>query len=588
MSEIVTSLLKAVVGFLVDKARDRAAEKLKEGDVTDKKVRELIQRELNDVKSKLDALSRKELLTAIDAFEAGVGYLYQALEIDSETVRSATSTKETLMNATKAPALTAAIEQGIKNVGFTEFGVEAKDLLLEAKKRFKMAREEATKAFNNEALDTLQRITAIRYRVMAAMLESVAKSIAATTDLSSLSRESALQSARSECEQSLRQLHSLPNVKKNFEVELRSGLFNIRGRFGRDERREIICAVCQVNRFIHDARETDFDHCDWAAIQIGEKSINPLYSREVAEALDEAGVQHCCVRMEWSLGHSGEEGHRLEQPSRIATNTYGEFLVVDSNDQTIKVFDSSGEFSYKINPQVDDTDTRYHITDVATDGNNNTYILVFMKKSGTSSMAIWGTMPSYDRWEVQVFTKTEMCNKFPLGRCISRRLTVGHDRVFVSRWDAIDVYELNGTHVCSFGETTFGAVMDIAAGSDGQIFVLGWDPFFGKMVHVLTEDGHQQNNFTVDSTKDDFSCLASYPSGEHIVFSDFERKTRRLKVAMYRKDGVFNRSVTLGDRLSGRSSRTTGISVTDDGSVAVSFLDKEIQGKVIVRPIKPC
>ena len=98
----MTSLLKAVAGFLVDKARDRAAEKLKEGDVTDKKIQELIQREINDIKSKLDALSRKDLLTAIDSFQAGVRYLYQALEIGSETVRSATSTKETLMNATKA------------------------------------------------------------------------------------------------------------------------------------------------------------------------------------------------------------------------------------------------------------------------------------------------------------------------------------------------------------------------------------------------------------------------------------------------------------------------------------------------------
>ena len=251
MSEIVTSFLKTVLGFLVDKARDSAAEKLKEGDVTDKKIRELIQREINDIKSKLDALSRKDLLTAVDAFEAGVGYLYQALEIASQTVKSATCRKQTLTNGTKAPALTAAIERGIKNVGLTEFGVEAKDSLLQAKERFKMTREKATEAFNNESLDTLQRITAIRYRVMAAMLESVAKSLAATTDLSSLSLKSALQSATPECEQSLRQLHSLPDVKKNFEVALRprSGLFNIRGRFGRDERREIILCRLPVKSF---------------------------------------------------------------------------------------------------------------------------------------------------------------------------------------------------------------------------------------------------------------------------------------------------------------------------------------------------
>ena len=204
MSEIVTSLLKAVAGLLFNKARDRAAENLKDGDVTDNKIRDLIQREINDIKSKLDALSRKDLLTAIDAFEAGLTYLYRVLDIDSKTIRSATSTKEMKINAAKAPAPAAAIEPAIQNVGTTEFGVEAKDLLLQAQKRFEMTREKATEAFNNEALDTLQRITAIRYRVMGAMLESVAKSLAATTDLLSLSLMSALQSATPECEQSLR------------------------------------------------------------------------------------------------------------------------------------------------------------------------------------------------------------------------------------------------------------------------------------------------------------------------------------------------------------------------------------------------
>ncbi|XP_029204980.2 uncharacterized protein LOC114968916 [Acropora millepora] len=581
MSEIVTSLLKAVAGFLVDKARDSAAEKLKEGDVTDNKIRELIQREMNDIKSKLDALSRKDLLTAIDAFQVGVRYLYQALEKSgsSETVRSATtSTKETLMNATKAPAVTAAVEQGIKKVRFTEFGAEAKDFLLQAKERFKMTREKATEAFNNEALDTIHRITAIRYRVMAALLESVAKSLAATTDLSSLSRESTLQSAGPECEQSLQQLHSLPDVEKNFEVELWSGPFNFRGRFGRNERREIICAVCQVNRFIHDAQEFDFDHYDWAAIKIGKKSINPLYSREVAEILDEAGMQHCCVQIEWSFGDNGEGGHWLRYPTRIATNTYGEFLVVDSSDKVIMVFDSSGEFIYKISPQVDHTVTIGYIFDVATDVNNNAYILVKLTecKSGT------------DRCEVQVFTKREMCNKFPL-RDLNSRMTVSHDRVFVASSDVIAVYDLNGIPVGSFGEGTLCTVRDIAAGSDGQIFVLNHEPDNEKIAYVFTEDGHQQNNFRVGSKEDDYFGLASYPSGEHIVFSGFERKTRRLKVAMYRKDGVFNRSVTLSERLFEDNMMIfifgIAIAVTNEGRVAIPLRD---QKKVIVRPMKPC
>ena len=57
-----------------------------------------------------------------------------------------------------------------------------------------------------------------------------------------------------------------------------------------------------------------------------------MYSRDVAEVLEEAGMQHCSVRIEWSFGHNGEEEHKLKKPSHIATNTCGECLVVDSND----------------------------------------------------------------------------------------------------------------------------------------------------------------------------------------------------------------------------------------------------------------
>ena len=582
MSEIVTSLLEAVLGLLVKKAIDSAVEILKDGDVTNNRIRELIQREINDIKSKLDALSRKDLLTAIDAFEAGVGYLCQALDEDTETIGSATSTKETKINGAKAPTLTTVIKPAIKSVGISEFGVEVKESMLEAKERFKMAREKATEAFNNEALDTLQRITAIRYRVMAALLESVAKSLAATTDLSSLSLKSALQSAAPECGQSLRQLHSLPGVKKNFEVELRSGSFNIRGRFGRDERREIIFAVCQINRFIHDAQGFHFTHYDWAAITIGKKTINPLYSREVAKVLDEAGMQHCCLQLEWSFGDNREEGHRLNEPTHIASNTHGEFLVVDKADKTVKVFDSSGEFIYKFSPQVGHTVGFLDVFAVATDVNNNTYILVLLRESGIQ------------RCEVQAFTKTEMSYKFPVGD-YSRRLTVSHDRVFVATSHVIAVYELNGIPVGSFAGRS-GGVRDIAAGSDGQIFEL--DQLEGnneKFAYVFTEDGRQEGKFRVDSKEDDYCCLASSPSHEHIVFSGFERKTRRLKVAMYRRDGVFNRSVILGERVFKDEVRLRftylyifGIAVTNDGTVAISFCDQDLQKKVIVHHMKRC
>ena len=73
MSGIIAVVFKATIGLLVNKGRDKAAERLKEGDVTDQKFRGLIIREIEDsVKCKLDALARKDLLASMSFFKEGI------------------------------------------------------------------------------------------------------------------------------------------------------------------------------------------------------------------------------------------------------------------------------------------------------------------------------------------------------------------------------------------------------------------------------------------------------------------------------------------------------------------------------------
>ena len=71
MPSIVTSILSSTVGLLWNKARDKTAESLKDGDITDAKLREIVVRELNDIKTKLDGLSRTYLLSSYIRFFAG-------------------------------------------------------------------------------------------------------------------------------------------------------------------------------------------------------------------------------------------------------------------------------------------------------------------------------------------------------------------------------------------------------------------------------------------------------------------------------------------------------------------------------------
>ena len=586
MSSIVTAVFKATVGLLANKGRDKGAEKLKEGDVTDKKIRDLIVREVHDIKSKLDGLARKDLLVAIDAFEAGLRYLYQA--IDTEAAAASTRAKERNENfkelsspSTTAAMKTVALAAGMTNMELTEFSEGTKEALSEAKERFKMAREEATRASNNEALSTLDRITAIRYRVVATMLQSAVSTVVAAGDLSSSrSVKSALENALPECEQCLLKLHSLPDVQNNFKLELEKRLLNIKGRFGKDERREIIYAVCQVNRVIYDAAQTagkGMQLLMLPSVDTGEDKIDPLRDPRVTKILRQVSMEHCCVT--WSFGQEGEEEHSLKDPCGIATNTEGQFVVADDGDKTVKMFSSSGSFSLIFNLQTNVTDTELEIFEVTTDANSNTYVLVGRWKAGVEG---------WER-EVQVRTKTgDLLYKFPVRRGHwrwGRRLTVSKNNVLVLGVTevsdglkfVVDVFEHDGRYVHSFGEGVLKEAYDITADSHGHVMVV---TSYDYSVHVFTEDGTHLNKFNINTEGYDYS-VACHPAGEHVVVACTERGTHRRRVDIYTKDGEFVRSVALDEE---RIRSLWGITVTMEGhtAVAVTARDDHESAKIIV------
>ena len=103
MSSIATAVFKATIGLLINKARDTAAEKLKEGDVTDEKFRSLIVREIAQINSKLDGLARKDLLSSISAFKEGIAILFDVFDDANKGV------KELKENVTRQAAAAAAI-----------------------------------------------------------------------------------------------------------------------------------------------------------------------------------------------------------------------------------------------------------------------------------------------------------------------------------------------------------------------------------------------------------------------------------------------------------------------------------------------
>ena len=393
MSSLITAVFKATIGLLVNKGRDKLAERLNEGDVTDQKFRGLIVREIDEIKSKLDGLARKDLLASISLFKEGIELLYEVFE-------SARPSSE--HRAVKAAA-TACVEpfdiaKEMRKLQLTALDESATRKLSRAMETFGEARLEAVKAFSNEALELPDRLLAMQYRLMATILRAIDN----PTD------------ALGACRVCLHDLHQVPAVKEYFKVELEEGL-SLRAPFKKKERRQIVFSVCHANRVIFDVMNMLGSGKMWTLpdVETGKEKVDPLRHERVLKALTKQGNEHCCLL--WSFGQEGEQKHKLKWPLGIATNHRGQFLIADNGDKTVKVFDSNGKFDFRFNPQTDDADTKLFILDVATAGEDDMiYLLVGLWKPGA------------EKWEkeVQVFNKTGDQQKFPVRGDWGNRLTV--------------------------------------------------------------------------------------------------------------------------------------------------------------------
>ena len=557
MSSLITAVFKATIGLLVNKGRDKLAEKLNEGDVTDQKFRGLIVREIDEIKSKLDGLARKDLLASISLFKEGIVLLYELFE----------SARPSSEHRAITAAATACVEQfdiakEMSKLELSSLDESAMRKLGRAKKRFEEARLEAMRAFSNEALELPDRLLAMQYRLMATILETVDNP----------------SDALAACRVCLDELHQVPAVKEYFKVELEEGL-RWRARFNKDERRQIIFSVCHANRVIYDVMSMLGSGKMWTLpdVETGKEKVDPLRNERVVKILTKQGKEHCCVTP-WSFGHEGEEEHKLKDPCGIATNHRGQFLTADYWDKTVKVFDSNGKFDFRFNPQTDDADTKLDILDVATAGEDDkTYILVGLKKPGA------------EEWEneVQVFNKNaDLQHQFPVRSADWGRLTVSsgkqRDKILLLTGNIVDVHEPSGKFVCSFGGGVFKRATDITANCDGHVMIVDLDD---DSLYFFDVEGHQLGKFNIKYERDDYYRIACHPASDHVVFAGEERQTGHLTLAIYTVNGELVDRIQLDEVVFS----VHGITVTVEGLISVAFgdvsIDKEkviVKGKVIV------
>ena len=547
MSSIVTTVFRYTIGLLVSKGRDKVAEILKDGDVTDQKFHSLIVKEIEDIKSKLDALSRKDLEASISFFEEGIVLLYEVFKIANARGECGAVT------AQAACSEAIPIIEGIKRLELTGLDESATRKLSTAKKRFEDARREATRAFKNEGLKTSERVLAMKYRVMATILETVDNPADAVGP----------------CRVCVKELNSLPAVQNNFHVQLKTGIQAVRSLLSKEERREIISSVCHVNGVIYDVTRTfggDTHFWIWPTVDTGDNRINPLYDARVTKVLLHQGMEHCCVTP-WSFGQE------LEAPMGIATNSSGEFIVGERIDRCLKVFDRNGTFVKHFALPTYDVYTVFKINDVVTAVNDDIFVLTQLTERRSISS-----------WWIYNLTKTaDLRRMFRLRgedmRIEYLQLSVrdtGEVVALKSLCGGVEEYDSNGKLVRSFGGEILKCAKDITVANDGRVLVLEVDhdslrSVFDNenyFVRIFSEHGDYLNKFKLHRNNVCKPKITFHPASGHVVVAaKGEREMNLVWVTIYSKDGEFVRNVKIQD--SHRFVEIEGITLQNDGNIAV-------------------
>lgn len=258
MASVVGDTLRLTFRLLLSKIRDKGAENLKHGDVSDERFREFIVRELTDIREKLEGLCKVDLITSANFFKDGVSLMCQSFpnassSIQTEVYRdefdniSLVNTDVTNIELDEWEVLHL-ISDGLE---FNKIDCENK-FFVEAKDFFKKAAESATKAFSNEALDIYDRVLAMKFRAAATMLHYISEPEVAVVL----------------CKNYIEQLNGLPEVREAFSV--RFGRFNMRRLFCEMRREAVIGAVVAINRilweYLHLSSKGDDVLRNWPAI----------------------------------------------------------------------------------------------------------------------------------------------------------------------------------------------------------------------------------------------------------------------------------------------------------------------------------
>ena len=525
MSEVVTGVVKLTFGFLATKIRSGIAERLKDGDVTDEECRRLIVRELDDIKNKLDGLARKDLLSSICFLQEGVNRLYQSLfQVDSNENTAESPKQATLVEA--ASFTDTGPDSPVNQViallnAITSLKIRSKERFKSAIESFKLARENATKAFCNEALSIEDRIQASQVRMMARILENLEDPEASASD----------------CLQYLKQLHDIGTIREVFSVLINGGM---KSRFNKTKRLNNATSVQVMNQILFEfiikfTKSSLLTRLNaWPTILLGQKTYRPVLGEDRhIEKLKGSGMQVMSPDTDFIL----DEIYSHDS----VVNSKGDIVAQTQNRRAFKTFERSGESLilcvapewYVVAMDIDAEDNLYVLTRFR-EGNDQSWSfkLFILDENGNKKLEC---PLSFLQTSILYITGVPMAiNKDGKIAILNREeniLYIGDVCVELNSFKVDKSFSLSlrESYICAVRFSSFGGTI-IAAGRE--------------TVYIYTEDGELQRKIKKPTGYGDIDSVAINHVTKHILLKTND--SSGCSLLSFSESGELQNSLCLG------------------------------------------
>uniref|UniRef100_A0A6P8GX51 Uncharacterized protein LOC116286461 n=1 Tax=Actinia tenebrosa TaxID=6105 RepID=A0A6P8GX51_ACTTE len=555
MAEVVLAqILKITVQCFLDKVKDEAANSLRDGDITELRFREMIIRELHDIKSMLRGLVRQDLIASITYFNDGIELLYYHInhskeerekrerrrEKENECKQAMESLKRAHFMTRNGEQLMKVVEQHVQHT-YGE-NVKSSKTIDKAKENFKQASLSATRAVSNQGMGDEDRILAYKVKIAAILLENF-EDPEISIPL---------------CKKALTELNSMTLVTNSCRVHFgKSFSSNIMKRFHFEGREGILRSVASVHRtawhYIHACAvnkrlPSKTDILQWPLVRTEDRWLHPIHNQEFASF------------NYWNFGRCASRKAGLNQPTDIAINSLGQFIVSDTNNSRIVLWSCNGTFIEALELTTyddDEDDLPIRPRGVAVDSQDTIYVCdsvsnrihVLEKGSKTKSRVIAKPGRYQDR----------MSN-------FSGIHVDSDGRILVSDigMKCVHVFSKAGEYVCNFGREELGFPTDvseiysshIASTDEGNVLVT--DARHG-CIRVYNQSGLHENISVDGMTFRPVGIAYDSCTGE-ILVSDHHSK----HIFVFSESGEYVRDVG-HDVVSG----VAGLEATREGHVVL-------------------